>query len=207
MGRPPGRRNEGFEQKRSLLARAVIFHLLEDGKPASMATLARAAGVSVPTLKHYFGDREQLVEAAMVEAARLGDVHLERARRPTGEDIRASLLTFCRDLVEGWRHGVGGLHQSGLVYGLADAEVGPAYLRSILEPTIVALEQRLGRHVERGDLDDVDPRAMALALLAPVVLALLHQDQLGGTTTRPLDVDAFVEIHVDRFLRGHARPT
>lgn len=205
MGRPPGRRNEGFEEKRAALARSVMFALLEDGRPSPLSTLARVAGVSVPTLKHYFGDRDQLVQAAMTEASKLGAPHLERARRPAGADVRESLLRFCVDLLEGWRLGVGALHQSGLVLGLGDVGLGPAYLREILEPTILALEQRLGRHVERGDLDDEHPRVMALALLSPVVLALLHQDQLGGTETRPLDVEAFLEAHVDRFLGGYAK--
>jgi hypothetical protein len=37
-----------------------------------------------------------------------------------------------------------------------------------------------------------------------VMLALLHQDQLGGVECRPLDVEAFTAEHVERWLSGHA---
>jgi len=206
MGRPRGRRNEDYDEKRAALARSVAFHLVaEDGSPAPLAHLARAAGVSVPTLKHYFGSHDGVVEAALAEAGKLGAVHLERARRPQGESVRESLRMLLADIVVGWRNGVGTLHEAGLVLGMSHQRLGPTYLREILEPTILAVEQRLGRHVERGDLEDEHPRVMALALLSPVVLALLHQTSLGGDRTRPLDLDAFLDAHVDRFLRGHAR--
>jgi hypothetical protein len=39
--------------------------------------------------------------------------------------------------------------------------------------------------------------------MAPVLLALLHQDSLGGAGCRPVNVGPFLEDHLDRFLRDH----
>ena len=45
--------------------------------------------------------------------------------------------------------------------------------------------------------------AAALALVGPVVLALLHQVDLLGSACRPLDIDAFIEVHIQGWLEGH----
>jgi len=37
----------------------------------------------------------------------------------------------------------------------------------------------------------------------PLFVALLHQDALGGAMCRELDVDAFVDNHVDMFVRAY----
>ena len=83
--------------------------------------------------------------------------------------------------------------------------LGPAYIDHILEPTLAVVEQMLEIWRERGEVDVPDLRTAALGLLAPVVLAMLHQRGLGGVNCRPLDVDAFLDAHVDGFLRGYAR--
>jgi hypothetical protein len=44
---------------------------------------------------------------------------------------------------------------------------------------------------------------MALSLMSPALLVLLHQGPLGGETARPLLWEAFIEDHVDAFLRAY----
>lgn len=206
MGRPPGSRSADYAEKRSALALALATAVLE-GREVSLAQLAEAGGVSVPTLKHYFGDREGALEAALEAAAGLGAPHLDHLRRTDGLPIRESLLALVGYVVEGWSAGVGELHAEALRYGLREPTLGPAYLGHVLEPMILAVEERLVRHAERGELVVNDARVAALALLGPLVLGLLHQRQLGGRRTRPLDEAAFLEGLVDGFLSGYgARP-
>jgi hypothetical protein len=50
----------------------------------------------------------------------------------------------------------------------------------------------------------VDTRHAALALLSPVILALLHQAELGGAKDHPLDVDRFLSDHAAAFARAYA---
>ncbi|WP_437929371.1 hypothetical protein WMF37_08890 [Sorangium sp. So ce291] len=54
---------------------------------------------------------------------------------------------------------------------------------------------RLARHVAAGELAPCDLRHAALALLGPLLLALLHQGPLGGRVCGPLDLDAFAATH------------
>ncbi|MGL4441314.1 MAG: hypothetical protein ACRCUE_18820, partial [Bosea sp. (in: a-proteobacteria)] len=66
-----------------------------------------------------------------------------------------------------------------------------------------AAEQRLATHIERGQMRDVDVRTAALALLSPVILAMLHQRDLGGEVVRCLDMQAFAAVHAEAFIRGY----
>jgi hypothetical protein len=79
---------------------------------------------------------------------------------------------------------------------------GPAYLQELLEPFLQAAEQLLVELVRRGRLKPLEPRGAALALLAPILFALIHQDHLGGRGQRPLDVTAFARSHAAMILRG-----
>ena len=207
MGRTRGSKNPDHDEKRRALSAAVIPRLLELGPAASLRDLAAAAGVSVPTLRHYFEDRDGVVAAAMGEMLRQGRPHLEATAKPRRGGLRPSLVAMMRSVLEGWRRfGVGRIYGAGLALGLHDPVLGPAYVSQLLEPLLQAVEARLEQHRCWGELGEHDVRFAALALVSPVVLALLHQDGLGGQACRPLDVDAFVRTHVDAFVRAYGRP-
>ena len=89
---------------------------------------------------------------------------------------------------------------------MRDATLGPAYINEILEPTLKAVEARLARHRAEGELRSCDLRHAALALIAPPLLALLHQGELFGSLCRPLDINAFLKDHLDGFLRAYSAP-
>lgn len=211
MGRAIGSKNPDYERRRSALAGAAIARLVADNGVTSFNELAAAVGVSVPTLRHYFRDRAGLVAAALRDQRRRARPHLERVARPSSPALGESLSEFLLALVHAWRaFGVGRLFSAGLAMGLQSEAAGPAYLDGVLEPTLAAVEQRLRAHAREGalrlDPDDAEGlRAAGLSLLAPVVLALVHQDALGGAGCRALDVAGFVRAHVAGFVRGYGR--
>jgi AcrR family transcriptional regulator len=212
VGRPLGSKNPEYERRRRRLLDAAMPRLIADHGTTSLNELAAEVGVSVPTLRHYFGDRAGMVAAALRRQKRRARPHLEQIAVPASPDLAASLAGFLHELAGAWRaFGVGPLFAAGLAMGLQETAAGPAYLDGVLEPTLAAVEARLRAHAGAGALrvaaDDADGlRAAALALLSPVVLALLHQDALGGAACRALDVPAFVRAHVDGFVRGWGRP-
>jgi hypothetical protein len=74
-------------------------------------------------------------------------------------------------------------------------------------PTIAAFTARLKAHQDRGVCEmraDCDPRYAALALISPVIVAQMHQQDLGGATTHPLNIGIFIQGHAAAFLRGYA---
>ena len=205
MSRPLGRTNPGYLERRQALARAVLPALMGPaGTAVSLRSLADIAQVSVPTLRHYFGDRTGVVTAALQEVRRLGDLATRQGATAERGPPAPSLRWFLDELVLGFRHfPMGRLVSAGLAHGLSEPALGPVVVTEILEPLLGAVEHRVAAHQARGELPPVlCARGLALSLVSPVLLALLHQGPLGGSACRPLDLDAFVDAHWQRFLGG-----
>jgi AcrR family transcriptional regulator len=208
-GRRPGVRNESYEQKKTELARRVRAAVVAQRGTPSLHELARATEASIPTLKHYFGDRSGAIAEALRTVEADAREHLQNIARPGRLKLLGSLRKVALDLATAWdRFGVGALFAAGMAAGVADATLGPAYIDGVLEPTVRAVEARLRVHAERGELDldpDDEPgiRGAALAFISPLLVALLHQYELSGARCRPLDVGAFAENHVVRFVAAY----
>ena len=206
MSRPIGRRNADYAEERQHLVERLRPAILRPGGAAmSFRELASAAEVSPATLRHYFGSREQLLSELLAELRRAGLPYLHAAATQPIEGVRPSLEWLLNQIVLGWRMRVGAIHSLGLTAGLGHEKLGPAYVNEVLEPTLQAAEARIARHVSTGELEPCDLRHAAIELLAPLVLGLLHQDNLLGARCRPLDLDAFLSDHLDRFLRAYRR--
>jgi AcrR family transcriptional regulator len=203
MGRPAGSRNPDFEATRASLVRAVQARLATaDGVRASFRELAAAAGVSVATLRHYFGSREGVIAAVMSQWHQMGQRYMLEVATGPLLPVRASLAWFLDFFALGFRMGVGDIHAIGLAAGLREPTLGPTYLCQVLDPSLEAIEARLARHVARGELRPGDVRHMALSLVSPALLALLHQGPLGGEGARPLAWERFCSDHLESFLRA-----
>ncbi|MBS0360045.1 MAG: TetR/AcrR family transcriptional regulator C-terminal domain-containing protein [Proteobacteria bacterium] len=206
MARTKGATNAGFEARRRELAERLRLGLAEGASPPpSLRELAARAGVSVSTLRHYFGSRDGLVRLVLALHAPGAGRHLAFLREPGDtfeESVRAAAAYIALGLKQQM---VAELHRIGLAEGLGRPEIGRAYLIEILEPMIEALEARLAAHMDRGEMERGDPRVAALALISPLILAELHQGALGGAVTRPLDQDSFREAHCAAFIRGYRK--
>jgi AcrR family transcriptional regulator len=204
MGRPAGRRNQDYREERARLLQRVLPALVQPGGVGlSFRQLAAAVGVSTATLRHYFQGRDQLVAEALEAFKQLGLPHLHAAATQPIDGVAASLEWLLRQIAHGWRMGVGALHTMGLGAGLGHELLGPAYVNQILEPTIQATEARLARHIAAGELEPCDVRHAAIELLSPLLIGLLHQDNLHGARCRPLDLERFLADHLQRFLRAY----
>lgn len=208
MARTRGSRNVGYEEQRTALARKVREALAgAAGLNASFRELAAAADSSVATLKHYFGDREGLLQGVMENMRAEAAPYLAMSAQVRPGPVRGSLLHFLQAIHLAWfKYGVGKNYGATLALGLSSKGVGPSYVNHVLEPLLQTGESLLRQHVERGDLAIADVRHASLSLLSPVVFALLHQDNLSGAKCRPLDVPRFLETHVDAFLRAFPPP-
>ncbi len=210
MSRPKGHRDANYEAKRRDLLRKMTLAMLQrSGGSMSLRDLASAAEVSVPTLRHYFGLRQGIVEAVFEEALRLGRQGLDAQRasdKPFDMSIRdyASALTYALDNAREPR--LGDLFAVSLAEGLMDAKIARATLRHIVDPTIEALVQRLTLHMDRGDMVRTDARAAALMLLSPILLASLHQNQLNGAQHQPMELANVASTVADAFVRAFREP-
>ena len=207
MARTKGARNEGFEAKRAALIAALRGRLRAAGPAPSLRELATAADVSVPTLRHYFADRDGVVRAVMEDELAGGAAPggpLEVAATPNGP-FAESIRTLLRHANDGFQYG--GLteaHAMGLAEGLTSEGLAADYLQLALDPTIDAFASRLRAHQEAGEMRaDADARTAAVQLLAPLFVARLHQDRLGGRDRTAIDMTAMLDQQADAFVRGY----
>lgn len=208
MTRTKGSRNRDFEASRAALLRKVQDHLLDHPDPnISFRALAEVVGVGVPTMTHYFQNREGLWKAVMAQFHQDGLAHMQRSIEHRPKALDASLKSFVTGLSFGWQMGLCAVHQFGLSSGLVDGSLGQAYVNDLLEPAVQNLEQRFALHEEEGTFPPGNHRHAALCFLSPILVALLHQDALSGKSCRPLDLKAFADEHVARFVRAWAPPT
>jgi AcrR family transcriptional regulator len=205
MARPQGARDKDYDARRLTLASALRVRLADrSGPPPSYAELAKAAGVSLATLRHYFGSRDEAVASVLRLHGALGEPHLTLLATPL-PDFAVSIGAAVDQIAEGLAEPlVAQLHAVGLAEGLAHATIGPTYLTDILEPTMVALEARLAGHMQAGHMRAADLRAAAIMLISPLVLARLHQGWLGGSVTRPLSEPEHRAALAEAFVRAYA---
>lgn len=210
MSRPRGARDADYEAKRVALLRRITGRVMrrETARP-SFRQMAEAAEVSVPTLRHYFGDRPQLMAAILDNYLREGRRGLDAVAAPTG-DLETSIRDYCAALVAAMRAPrdvvLGDVFAVAIAEGLLDHEIGPSALKFIIDPSVEVLRQRLDTHVQRGEMIATDTRAAALFLISPLLLAILHQDHMGGRDTSPVDLNSAFDSICAAFLRAYAAP-
>lgn len=207
--RTHGAKNADHQSKRAAMVAAIAPMVMRAApERPSLREMAKAAGVSVNNLRHYFGTREGVLEAVFEAMGRAGEPYIRRAISFTSLPAPLGLRRLLEEIVAAWTpEALGGLHRSGISEGLGSEQLGPAYLQHLLDPTLMLAEQMLEIWRARGELDIAEDqlRTAGLALLAPLMLALLHQRGLGGARKRPLDLEDFIKTHVDGFLRGWGR--
>jgi AcrR family transcriptional regulator len=202
MARKEGSRNREYEARRHAILVAVRERLVRPGEGrASLRDMAQAAGVSLPTLRHYFPGRDAVLLGVLALARTEGEPHLEHLARPT-EPFASSVRTALDHIHYGFISGVGELHSIGLTEGLRHPAIGPGFVDAVLEPSLDALARRLGVHIAAGEMRAVDPRHAALMLIAPISLLMLHQTELDGAVGHPMDVRAFLADHAAAFVRA-----
>jgi len=187
MPRPAGVRNRDFADKRSALVNTLTdFALNSDLRRPSLRQFALAADASEPTLRHYFTDRQGVVVAILQTIGERGAAIWTAIASPA-TDPATAFEEYFRVSEAGMRHG-GFIraHGFGIIEGVADPEVGKAYLRFVLEPALQAVEKKFAA-TPGVDLSGQQLRGVALAALSPMLVMSLHQDLLGGEAEWEID--------------------
>ena len=205
MPRPRGARDIEYLNKRRALLQKISARLMQrDSTRPSLRQMADAAEVTVPTLRHYFGTRPEIIRALFEEYRRSGEPHLRREAEPTGpfpQSVRDCLRALTMALMH---RPVGDMFAVALVEGLLHQELGPASLAYVIDPSIDAIEARLKAHQARGEMKPANTRNAAIMLMAPILLATQHQRQLHGAGERPLALEPLVEDVASAFVQAYA---
>jgi AcrR family transcriptional regulator len=207
LARPKGARDADYDEKRTTLLERMIPRVMrrEVTRP-SLRQLAEAAEVTVPTLRHYFGSRAEVISAVMEAYLGQGTARLRALSEPDG-DLDQSVRSFAHGLLAAVQAPrqvlLGDVFAVSLAEGLLDRNIGPSALAFIIDPSVDTLSRRLDAHISRGEMRNCDTRAASLMLLAPLLLATLHQNQMGGRTCNPLDLTAAADELCNAFVRAY----
>ena len=203
MARTKGSRNVGTAERRRQMIDRMRGRLGQWGAArASWRELAAAAEVSLATLSHHFGKRDDVIRAILEANGADGSAPLAVLATPAGE-FADSIRLALEHLASGLRVGVGDMIAVGLVEGLRQPGLGEVFVDASLEPIIAAASHRLREHQRRGQMRAADARHAAIQLVAPLLLSHLHQAQLGGAPSHPLDIDALIEDTAQAFVRAY----
>ena len=183
----------------SLLAPAAIA---DRSAPVSLRQFAIKAGVSEPTLRHFFSDRRGVVIALIGYFAEGARRFLEESAKPEARLEDAVSGYGALALAGAQSRMFAQAHAFALVESIHDPDVAKAYLETIIEPSLQALEQRLSPGLDPDQADPERVRHAALALYSPILIAILHQHLLRGEEVRPLDMTAFVADLTTLFTHG-----
>jgi len=194
------------DRKGELLEQLAQTAIAERSAPVSLRQFAIKAGVSEPTLRHYFTDRQGVVIAIIDYFATGARSWLERSAQ-SGSSLETSVTGYGALAMEGAGSDVfAQAHAFAFVESIHDRTVARAYLELIIEPSLTALERRLAPGVDPGADNRERVRHAAIFLYAPVLVAVLHQRLLAGEESRPLDMGDFFDDLTRLFTSGLKPP-
>lgn len=203
MPRPKGTTNPDYDHKRQNLLQLLRDALLAPDPPSSFRDLATAAAVTIPTLRHYFGNREAVFDAIFEDFHHGALNELAITAKPSGS-FPHSMEQLCDHLSSAFeKYGLTALHAVALMEGMRHPEIAASYLNHILEPTLAAIELRLSLHIDSREMRKTNPRHAALAFLSPILVVFLHQHSLKGQIDYPLTLKTSLQDHVRAFLRAY----
>lgn len=195
-------RPRGEDRRTELLRVLAPAAIAERSAPVSLRQFAIKAGVSEPTLRHFFTDRQGVVIAIIGFFAQGARDWLARSAQPAAS-VTEAVAGYADLATEGSDTDIfAQAHAFALVESIHDPVVARAYLDIIIEPSLTAIEARLAPSVDPKAAAPDRVRHAALTLYAPILLAVLHQRLLKGAEARPLDMAAFFADLTDLFARG-----
>ncbi|KPP81539.1 MAG: TetR family transcriptional regulator [Oceanicaulis sp. HLUCCA04] len=190
------------DRQRELLDMLSVAAIADRSGPVSLRQFAIRAGVSEPTLRHFFTNRQGVVIAILHHFARQANSWLGRSAEPVA-DLGESVKGYLDLALQGFDNSLFvQAHAFALVESIHDPVVARAYLDIVVEPSLKAIETRLAPGIDPDGNHPDRVRHGALALYSTMLFAILHQRLLHGDESRPLAMDAFFADLIALFSRG-----
>jgi len=186
---------------------AALSVFFEKGFAAArLDDIATRAGVSKGTVYLYFNSKEDVFEA-LVRAIPQANVEQVRA-------VAADTSVPADQLLERVMRFVGSmLHDERMMKfpRLIIAEAGnfsrlaETYKREVIARGVAILSAIVERGIIEGHFREVDAKRAAYAALAPLLFVALWRTTFERFDETPLDAEAFINQHIETFLRGLRR--
>jgi AcrR family transcriptional regulator len=192
------------ESRPTELLDAALAEFFEKGFAAArLEDIATRAGVSKGTIYLYFQSKEDVFEAlvkaipqANVETLRAfatdvtlpADVQLERFLRVVGGFLSDERMSKFPRLV---------ISEAGRFPNLADT-----YRREVISRAADILSAVISRGINDGVFRNVNSELCAYAAVAPLLFVSIWKSTFQRSQEAPFESEAFINQHIDTFLRG-----
>jgi AcrR family transcriptional regulator len=159
--------------------------------------------VSKGTLYLYFNSKEDIFDA-LIRA--IPQANIEQARAIAADpsvpaiDLLARVLRFVGHMIRDPRM----TKFPRLIIGEAGnfPNLAETYKREVISRGVGLLATIIERGIEDGTLRPVVAKHAAYAAIAPLLFTAIWRTTFERFDAEPLDADAFVDQHIDSFLRG-----
>jgi AcrR family transcriptional regulator len=168
--------------------------------------VGRRAGVTKGTIYLYFPNKTALFKAVVRQSLVL---NIERAEAAAAAHTGSAAEGLRQLLGTVWRT-VGDTNLSGLPkLVVAEAANFPAIARfywdEVASRALRLVASAVERGIARGEFRSVDARYATMAGLGPLLFAVIFKHSLYPVSGWSFDFQAFVDAHLDTFLRGLAK--
>lgn len=203
-GEPKFRRRK--DERPAEIVEAALAVFAEKGfAAAKLDEIARRAGMSKGAVYLYFETKEDIFRAVVV-----------RAIAPNVAAVKAMISTHpgpLPDLLRGVARHVAGVIETTPIGAVLKMVVGEArnfpelarvWHDELVAQALGALTDAIAGAQVRGEVRPGDPRAYALQLISPILVAVLWRETFVPVGAQGFDVRALMAQHIDTILHGMA---
>lgn len=189
-----------LETKAEAILAGALQEFLENGyKGTSVDRLAKAAGVSKPTLYNHFKDKEDLFSAVIKRQIQYfqDDIAVLSIDVPVSDDPKAMLYGILTAMLTRMLNN-SDQHQDLIRLMIGESgrfpHLAQEMARSVHKPVIEKLAQILALHPE---IDCLDPEMTAASILGSLIYFVMSQYILQASEILPLERDRYLNQLVE----------
>lgn len=201
MNPVPASSDPKADKAKAILSGAFDVFMTEGYASASMSRIAKAAGVSKPTLYSYFQDKEGLFVALVQQL--LNNSKRSMMNLPTEAALppEVVLRTIAKSFLTEASNNKPFLTLMRLIIGESEQfpELAQTFVRESVQPMLHRLSMYLENHPQ---FHFADPEVAARVFAGSMVHYLLVQEMMGGKTIMTLECDRMVDGLVDIIMAG-----
>lgn len=205
-GEPKFRRRKD-ERPAEIVAAALEVFAEKGFAAARLDEIARRAGVSKGAVYLYFETKEDIFRAVVVQAIapNVGAVRAIIAAHPGPlPDLLRSVAARMGQVIE--TTPIGGVLKMVVGEARNFPEIARVWHDELVSQALGALAGAIAAAQDRGEVRPGDPRAYALQLISPILVAVLWRETFVPVGAEPFDLRALMAQHVDTILGGMALP-
>lgn len=192
------------ESRPGELIQSALDVFVEKGYAATrLDEVAKRAGVSKGTVYLYFTNKEELFKAVVRDTV----VATIDTAQSVVDNHNGSVADLVRKLMRTWWDNLGATPVSAIPKIIVSEagnfpEIAKFYHEEVLRRGERMSVPVIQRGIESGEFRDVDSKMARHLIIAPFFYLCIWQFSFAQCTEERMDIERFVDMHIDMILRG-----